>query len=99
MNNIRKFIGSEAEKRRERMLDAVEKGCFEIQSRQSYRGKGKTVTLWEVWSNHTRRRPRVYTVSRIAEQGRVRWGCTCPDFESNGQWFPCKHILYVQQGG
>ncbi|WP_322793327.1 SWIM zinc finger family protein [Bellilinea sp.] len=55
------------------------------------------MTIWEVWSNHTHRRsPRLYTVSRVEEQGKAHWGCTCPDFEANGQWFPCKHILYVQ---
>ncbi|GAP07452.1 MULTISPECIES: SWIM zinc finger family protein [Anaerolinea] len=98
--NVRGFIGSEAAKRRERMLDAVKKDCFQIQSRQFYRGEGKTITLWEVWSSHTHRRyPRLYVVSRVEAQGRIAFGCTCPDFESNGQWFPCKHILFVQQGG
>lgn len=98
--NVRTVIADEAAKRRERMREAVSKGCFRIQSRQSYRGEGKTVTLWELWSSHTHRRsPRLYTVSRVEERGQTRWGCTCPDFETNGQWFPCKHILYVQGRG
>ncbi len=92
-------IASELAKRRERMQDAVSKGHFAIESRQVYHGDGKTITIWEVWSSHTHRRsPRLYAVSRVQEQGRTHWGCTCPDFEENGKWFPCKHILYVAQG-
>ena len=98
--NIRAIVSAEAAKRRERMRDAVAKDCFVVQFRQVYRGRDKTVTVWEVWSSHTHRRsPRLYVVSRMQEQGKTSWGCTCPDFESNGQWFPCKHILYVQEEG
>ncbi|GIV65473.1 MAG: hypothetical protein KatS3mg046_733 [Bellilinea sp.] len=96
--NMKAVVNNEAKKRRERMQDAVSKGHFAIESRQVYRGKDKTITIWEVRSSHTHRRsPRTYTVSRVQEQGRTHWGCTCPDFEANGQWFPCKHILFVQE--
>ncbi len=82
------------------MRDAVSKGAFQIQSRQVYRTATKTVTIWEIWSSHTHRRsPRLYVVSRLKEQDKAKWGCTCPDFEANGAWFPCKHILYVQSTG
>ncbi|GIV65541.1 MAG: hypothetical protein KatS3mg046_801 [Bellilinea sp.] len=96
--NMKAVIASEASKRRERMYDARSKGAFQIQSRQVYRNGGKTLTVWELWSSHTHRRsPRCYTVTRVQENGKTpHWGCTCPDFEANGAWFPCKHILYVQ---
>lgn len=97
--NVKTIISNEATKRRERMYDAIQKGNFEITYKQSYSGgQGKTVTIWKVWSNHTHcRSPRLYTVSQVKEQGRSHWACTCPDFEANGQWFPCKHILYIQE--
>lgn len=95
--NMKAVISNEITKRQERMRDAVAKGSFEILSRQRYRSQGKTITVWEVWSNHThRRKPRLYVVSRVQEGNVLHWGCTCPDFETNGQWFPCKHILYLE---
>lgn len=99
------FIGSEVTKRKKRMLDAIRKNCFRIDYKETYRVAKENVTvivtLWEVWSTHTHRSPRLYIVTRTEENGQkrrgCRWECTCPDFEANGQWFPCKHILFVQK--
>jgi len=94
-------------KRQKRMLDAIRKNCFHIDHKETYRVAKENVTvivtLWEVWSTHTHRSARLYIVTRAVEEenGQKRrgckWECTCPDFEANGQWFPCKHILFVQQ--
>ncbi len=98
--NLNAIISTERVKRLQRMHDAVKKARFRIQSRNLYRSEDKTATIWEVWSNHTHRRsPRLYVVSRVEARGRITWNCTCPDFEANGHWFPCKHILYIQNCG
>lgn len=97
--NISGLIASEAAKRKERMRDAVDKNRFHIQHQQTYRIGDKKVRMWEVRSTHTRRYPRVYLVSKTTAEDFVEWKCTCPDFEANGRWFPCKHILYVQDHG
>ena len=98
------MLASEAvAKRLVRMHDAVKKGAFHISYTQQFRvtenDKVVFVKMWEVWSNHTHRRVRrMYLVSETKDDtGKVVWRCTCPDFQQNGSWTPCKHILYVQQ--
>lgn len=91
------FVSSEKTKRLQRMQDAVRKGSFHIQDWQVYRIGDKRLTIWEVRSTHTHRSPRVYLVSKVTMEDLFEWKCTCPDFEANGKWIPCKHILYIQE--
>ena len=99
-------IQGEAAKRRERMHKAVAKNCFEITHTQQFRVvDGEKVVsgkMWEIFSTHTHKSGRYYIVSQIktetAKTVVYTWTCTCPDFEQNGKWVPCKHILFVQEG-
>ena len=98
------MLAESVAKRWERMQDAAQKGAFHISQTQQLRVKKDEkvvfVKMWEIWSNHTHRAPRMYLVSKAKDDtGKVVWRCTCPDFQQNGNWIPCKHILYVQMGG
>jgi len=97
--NVSTIISTEASKRRARMQDALEKNAFRFVSKVKYKLGDELVTAWEICSTHNRRSPRYYIVSRHVYKGEIKWACTCPDFEANGVFFPCKHILYVQQSG
>jgi tRNA U38,U39,U40 pseudouridine synthase TruA len=96
---MKSIIGTEVSKRRERMQNARAKNAFHIISKLKYKLRDEVITAWEICSTHTHRSPRYYIVSRHYNGEHSRWECTCPDFEANGDFFPCKHILYVQESG
>ncbi len=91
-------VGVELSKRITRMQEAVRQKQFRLIDYYTIRQGEKTTRLYNVWSCQThRRRPRVYVVIHERVTGEPgQWSCTCPDFENNGRWFPCKHIIYVQ---
>jgi len=91
------MLASEAlVKRMDRAKKARERGQFRLLSRYTVvNSEGWKTIVYEVWSCQTHRRnPRVYLVSHDLSKG--LWTCTCPDFQQNGNWTPCKHVLYVQ---
>ncbi len=86
------FMSSELVKRVNRMQDAVNKGAFQLVDHYTARYNGQTIHVYELRSWHTHRRsPRLYTIVREGST----WHCSCPDFEQNGAYYPCKHILYI----
>ncbi len=73
-----------------------QKGTLRINRRYQMTVDGHKVLLFEVWSTQTYKPGRIHYVTCSFEKGIV-WGCSCPDFEKNGLFCPCKHILFVQE--
>lgn len=86
------MLSSEIIKRVHRMQDAVKKGAFSVVDTYTVMHNGNHVAVYILKSWHTHRTPRFYTITH--ENG--TWRCTCPDFESHGKIYPCKHVLFVQ---
>lgn len=90
------MLSSEITKRVHRMQDAVKKGAFSMVDRYAVMHNGNRAVVYTLKSWHTHRRsPRLYTI--MQESG--NWRCSCPDFEQNGAYYPCKHILYIKETG
>ena len=84
--------------RYERVRKGQQKGTLQIRGRFQLTVNQHPVFLFEVWSCQTYKPGRIhYVTCKIEPKSRPEWKCTCRDFEKNGLFYPCKHIIFVQE--